>query len=618
MTTTPVDCEAEAISRLATKSGIADAETKVAVRWRTYVPWVLLAAMATLQGYVLLFFYAPASGGTDQNGYHVTAKLLKSAGRAYMEPESPFSFVGAMMVLTDEGRIYAKYPPGYPLLVLLAEVIGGTDAGYLVDPLCTVLACTLAFFLFRTVLSVFTSLLGVIWLMWNPLILQYANDANSHASALLCMIMGLWGLITWLQRKSLWPGVLGAAALGYAATIRYSEVLLCLPVLFAMVVKLLHANDRRRELFRVVRVGLAWALPVGALALFCWVSFGAPWKTGYSYCVEDVGFGWKYLFRDEAARRQGNWETLLVQMNWMGMLILWPLGVIGFGALIGRRWRIGGLVALATIPITFLYLLYYWAPNGETSLGYLRFYQSIIPILILCALWLCEQAINRAGRPALAVTLGLVTLLGTSVNLWNMLPSLHGGVEGRRNLVATKGFVEAKVPAGSAVFAGDHSFLNYADATGDYRLFDLTLFRNAGFKRFDTVMNDANRLYEPDPRQRARIEQYWRLIGRPDATGTMKARSNAELREDQSALIGKISLEARVFFLLRSGQNEDALPDPARWKAVKVAVHTSRVFSTAKERPIGGWNLNGRGDAGEPKTVRPVMWTLYEIKPVRQ
>src|SRR5205085_5977703 len=97
------------------------------------------------------------------------------------------------------------------------------DGMYLVNPLCTVLACYFAYFLCRQLVSPFASLMGVAWLACNPLTLVYATDANSHASTLLCVCAGFWGLLSWMrlggQGKANWRGFLGGFALGYACTI---------------------------------------------------------------------------------------------------------------------------------------------------------------------------------------------------------------------------------------------------------------------------------------------------------------------------------------------------------------------------------------------------------------
>ena len=102
---------------------------------------------------------------------------------------------------------------------------------YLVNPACYLLACLMSFWLFRTITSNFIALLGVIWLACNPVALELAFDANSHASSLLCVVVGFWGLLKWWKTRHAWIGFVGGFALGYAAIIRYTEFLLIIPLL---------------------------------------------------------------------------------------------------------------------------------------------------------------------------------------------------------------------------------------------------------------------------------------------------------------------------------------------------------------------------------------------------
>ena len=321
-------------------------------------------------------------------------------------PETPYQFAGRMDIITEpygpadpgkpaEYRVYAKYPFGFPLLAAIGRMIGGIDGMYVINPLCTVLACYFAYFLFRQAVTPFMSLLGVIWLACNPLVLYYANDANSHASTLFCVTAGFWGVLSWLRSggRQNWRAWIGGFALGYACTIRYSEFLLVLPVMFAA---LLNFRWEWKRFWGSLSLMLAWAIPIAVLAGVCWVSFGLPWKTGYTYCKESTGFAWAYLsgdFGDGLPGRVGNWETLVTQLNHTGLFVLWPLGVAGLFAMLGSAWRLGMLLTLWVLPSTLLYMLYYWAPGGENTVGYMRFFMSIMPGLIFAGLWILDRGL---------------------------------------------------------------------------------------------------------------------------------------------------------------------------------------------------------------------------------
>ena len=165
-----------------------------------------------------------------------------------------------------------------------------------------------------------------------------------------------------------------------------------------------------------------WAIPIGALAAVCWVCYGAPWKTGYTYCHESTGFAWKYLTGDmgHGMIKQGNWETLITQLNHTGLFVLWPLALAGIFALVGSAWRLGLLIALWVLPATCLYMLYYWAPVGENTVGYLRFFISIMPGLIFAGVWVLDRGlvVLRGERRAslIAITLfGVLVLISAAL-----------------------------------------------------------------------------------------------------------------------------------------------------------------------------------------------------------
>lgn len=574
--------------------------------------WLAVALLLTLIGLyacVLGRFWSGAHPGVDQAGYLMTARQIVEHGRLYFVPENPYQFVSHMCIMTEpyeppsmdtpaRYRIYAKYPFGFPLLAAAGRWLDGVDGMYWVNPLCTVLACFFAYFLFRTALRRFTALIGVLLLMVNPLTLTYAHDSNSHASVLFCVCFGFWGLLSWWQTGRWGRGFLGAFALGYACTIRYSEFLLVLPVTFAALTNL---RWNWRQMLSCAGVLAGWALPVAALALICWLSFGAPWKTGYTYCHEDTGFGWKYFIGDNAeptnSLRQGNWATLLQQLNHTGLFLIWPLALAGLLGMLGRSWRLGITLLLWVIPSTALYLFYYWAPQGENTMGYLRFFLSVVPGFLFAALWLLEHALTaRAGdkwpnliaisllafviaawfvyyytpgpgepsarwrwavgaiplllaaaiwcwerphaaqRVPLALTLGALAALTCGVNLLNVLPDVENRFAGQLALRQTVDNLRAYVPTGSVVFA-DENLCNELDSFGGYQLYSHALLNPMGLTRFRNVYerlkDNTDDDPNPNPIQWERARFYLQLIGRQTPNGTWV---NKDVRERNAAM----------------------------------------------------------------------------------
>ena len=152
----------------------------------------------------------------------------------------------------------------------------------------------------------------MIWLGLNPVTLTYADDANSHGAALGFTVLGFWAFLSSWRKGGAWRGIIAGAALGFCCSIRYTEFLWCLPLL---AVVFMAVQDHRRSWRQGLTVLLAFAVPVGILALINWASFGEPWRTGYWFCKEQTGFAWHYFIGNPTGMppRKGNWQSLREQ-----------------------------------------------------------------------------------------------------------------------------------------------------------------------------------------------------------------------------------------------------------------------------------------------------------------
>ena len=625
-------------------------------RWPRWAYLPVLALLLALYTTLIFSYWVPAHSGVDQNGYLVTARLISEQHRIYNQPENPWQFAGRMCIVKDwqtqsdgtlkVGEVYAKYPVGFPLLAAVGRWLAGPEGMYWINPLGTILAAGLSFFLFRQLVSDFAALLGVVWLMLNPVVLYWANNPNSHASSLFCVVFGFWGLLSWWRTGSLWRGLLGAFAIGYACTIRYTEFLLILPVVMVVIGQL------RKQAWRWMSGGLvllAWALPVTVLAVICWIHFGKPWTTGYTYCNEDTGFGWKYFIgsSDPDDLKIGNWETFIQAMNRTGLFFLWPLGVVGMLGLLAYSFRMACAIFLWIVPSAALYMTYYWAPSGETSFGYLRFFVTLLPGLILCGLWLMEQALHRLpsssqaggisgwwrrnllgklGRP---LAMGLVTavalLINADLGISQMVQQEYRSAALRSNL----GNITAQVPAGAVLFADDQ-FCNMLDAVAHYRLYSTNLFTPRAFESYYDIFNrrdpDRDGNEEPNPLQFARAELYTNLLGRQVDNDTWQARPRMEI---ESAFNGLVALHLQrgqdVWIVLRDDA-KGALPrdtrqwtwnEMAKWSPIAGAPPPQRATTNRMNRPPIVGPRGARPvdrPRGAPPNTNPVKYVLYQAK----
>ena len=527
---------------------------------------LLLAIFLVLYALLLHGFYEPANPGVDQNGYMVTARQLTQHGRLYFKPHNPLQFAGFNMVLTPDGRIFAKYPPGIGILGAIARLIYRPSAMYLVDPVCVMMALLFAYPLFRTLLDPFMALIGVISLGVNPVLLTYADDANSHGAALGFTVLGFWALLSWWRKGGLWRGIIAGLALGFCCSIRYTEFLWCLPVL---AVVLLAVRGHKRSWRQGLVVLLTYALPVVTLALINRASFGALWRTGYWFCQEQTGFAWKYFIGNpmHLPPRQGNWQTVLEQMETLGLFLLFPLAIAGLVRLFWTSGKLALVLALWVVPSATVYAFYYWAPTNDFTTGYLRFFLDILPALIMAALWLLARAAGP-NRSARAVVVGLLTMIGAGYSAYIMTPRLLNAKEQKLQLIAARQALQQQLPPGSVVFA-DSQMCNYLNSMGGYRLYSANIFSPQSFKQFVHVADHSG----PIPLQKARARLYAHLLGRRTDDGQWRPQSLARLHAIELRIMQHAWREHKqVAFLVPSNQVWPLVPHEPGVKIRTMAV----------------------------------------------
>ncbi|MBV8781590.1 MAG: hypothetical protein JO353_09350 [Phycisphaerae bacterium] len=378
-------------------------------------------------------FWVPAHPGTDQNGYLVGAKLVSRSLTMRYAPTrpgtaqfDPHQFVGNMWVGADLGTpaesYYPKYPIGLPLIYAVTLWIGalfkpGIDIWlvYWVNPLAMSLAIVATFLLSRLFAGSFLAFLTAAVFASSPVTFGLATNPNSHATAVCCVTWGMYFLFTYwrtagrsgekgerredkdqansyslhLSPFSSLPPTLSATAagvlLGYAATIRYSEGALILPI--ALVAWFALSRER---LGTTVALLLGWAIPVGLLILYNRGAMGT--NTGYDPTHESKGFGLTYAV--------DNWETMLRHLDTNGLSMLLPLSLAALVWMFWWNWRVASVLTAWIGPCMVIYMFYYWAPDN-TNISYLRFFLTILPALAICFFWFIRRLHDLAQKHAI-------------------------------------------------------------------------------------------------------------------------------------------------------------------------------------------------------------------------
>lgn len=590
----------------------------------------------------------PAHPGVDQNGYLFGGKALARTGTMKYAPQRPGSnefdphqFVGRMYVGADLGtpteRYYPKYPLGYPALVALTLKLTPAKVGpvvaYWINPMAMTLAVFATFLIARLVANSFVAVLAAVAFATSPTTLLLSTNPNSHATAVCFVSWGIYMLLRWWQAGGRVRAMVAGLLIGYAATIRYTEGLLVLPLGLVLLFNL-RPRDRRSWVESGL-LALGWLIPVVILLTYNKCALGT-W-TGYDPTNESAGFRWEFA-RD-------NWETMLRQLATTGLFWLFPLAIAGMIMMFWWNWKLSMVFASWIVPCIVTYTFYYWAPDGTNQTGYLRFFETILPGLAVCAFWMLktlaelfadqQQAHQRIWRYAIPVLAGAACmamivkytessvataiwagcllailvgagLLGRAAGMTMMIGLFAGiaaAVQARGSIQQAEfeqfqrlmiyhnaQAVRSTAPQGSVIFSNDQNLFHHLQFTDDYYLYSGETF-NRGY-----IQNLPN----ADPPD----EPQGLDPGRRDALyKRFKDFTQKQLEDEQKKIItSALAGDHRVFLILPRNPNDASLmqkllrrdakgklpplPDPVRRFASEFDVNVAYSWTQPLPRPV--------------------------------
>lgn len=153
----------------------------------------------------------------DEYNYWYQARIF-AGGNLYLEsfPEKFRPFVEKYVILND-GRVFSKYPPGFPALLALGVIV---KAPALINPLIAGITLMLLFLFVRSFFGSLYALLAVALMAVNPYFLAYSSSYFSQPAALLWSALLFYLVRTYeLSSKTLYLPAIGLIA-GYAALTR--------------------------------------------------------------------------------------------------------------------------------------------------------------------------------------------------------------------------------------------------------------------------------------------------------------------------------------------------------------------------------------------------------------
>ncbi|HWP40627.1 MAG TPA: hypothetical protein VNL70_06840, partial [Tepidisphaeraceae bacterium] len=273
--------------------------------------------------------------------------------------------------------------------------------------------------------------------------------------------------------------------------------------------------------------------------------------TGYDGTNESIGFSLQYA--------QDNWETMIRQLGSVALYLMFAFSLMGLPAMLVRSWRLGLVMAMWILPCLIVYTCYYWAPDPvpvqqTMYIGYMRFFTTILPGLVLCAFWFFDQAVQWLdahavdrwpGRLARVSFVG-VTAIAAAVHAHNSAFNAESDQYTRLMLRFNAEEVLAVAPAGSVIFAQDNGLLHHLQFVRDYKLYSGETFNKWFIDNLPRMDPDEPQGWDPGRRD----SLYRRL----------KDHTQAQLDQQQRQLISE-ALDAgrRVFVVVQRRDTDPPL-----------------------------------------------------------
>ncbi len=345
---------------------------------------LLAALLLGGYGFFLVRNTAFSVGGSDSSGYINTARRLvdgtlvgppRTMQRFGMPDDLVQIFIPLGFVPGPRpGTMAPVYPSGFPAHMAAAALLFGWERGpFFVAPLAALLSLPLFFLLGRelSLSSAWAGAATVVFALW-PVLIGQAIQPMSDTTAVFWALCAVFCAIK-ARRGAVWALISGAA-FGIAVLVRPTDVLVAIPLMFALPITL-------RALALFATGGLPFAAALAAYDLHC---YGSALQSGYG----KTGLLGAIALRNlpPRLRHYGGWIfnslTPLVPIAWSG-------------AAVDRRipWRDRALFVSWFASFFLFYCLY----EPYDSFWFVRFLLPGAPGLILGAFLAARDLALRFG-----------------------------------------------------------------------------------------------------------------------------------------------------------------------------------------------------------------------------
>ena len=333
----------------------------------------------------------------DESAYRFMSELIAS-GRLYAASHAAPHFFDNVFMIND-GRLYAKYFIGWPLLLAPGTAIGLPQ---LMNPIYFALTVPALYGVLLSLVPLGWARAGTLLMVSAPMLITGAATQLSHTS---CMCVLAWAYLFALRAgrpEARLRDHFGFAALcALAVFIRPNSALgIALPLAFVWLGSL-RSLETPARLRALLAMGLTAAIALAVLLLVNQAQTGDPFKIAYARSGEyDAEIGYRYAaYAAHYAHTQWSDPLRAIAISAVGMMRLsydlfgWPIGLLPALFALGLR---EARLPLAML-VCFVAIHLPMTDSGIDSFGPAHYYEVALPMLMLTTLGFARASTILSG-----------------------------------------------------------------------------------------------------------------------------------------------------------------------------------------------------------------------------
>lgn len=336
------------------------------------------------------------------------------------------------------------YSSGLPLLMALAQIVGGYAAMFAVVPITGALVVLVTYGLGRRLGQPGAGLMASLLLATSPAFLMMVVLPMSDVPAAAAWVVAAW----WLPSRHRWAPVGAGLAAAMAILIRPNLVFLAAVLGLWFLIEAVRAWPRvGTAIRRGAAFAAAAAVGVAGVAAINHHLFGSPFTSGYG----DLDDMFQLAHIGPNVRNYFTWMLASSPVGLLGLAVLAAPLLLWWRTREARQFMVVGAIFVAGIWLHYCWYLVFdhWS--------YLRFLMPAWPFMMLSAAAVAQALLRHRLLVVRVVTLALVGAIVVVQMRHTMSQYIFRLAESERHYPAAALVVRDRTPDNSVVIAMQHS-----------------------------------------------------------------------------------------------------------------------------------------------------------------